>query len=55
MTKQGIKNRIAELKSAIKYEKRKMKYCAYGSSDLMYLYGLERELEDIKNHFSKVS
>lgn len=48
MTKQEIENRIAELKSEIRYEKRKMKYCAYGTNDLMYLYGLEQELENLK-------
>ena len=47
MTKQEIKNRIAKLKRAIRYEKRKMKCCAYGKSDLMYLYALEEELTDL--------
>ena len=49
MTKQEIKKRIAQLKSNIRYEKRKMKCCAYGKSDLMYLYGLEQELESLEN------
>ena len=47
MTKQEIKNRIVKLKRAIRYEKRKMKCCAYGKSDLMYLYALEEELTDL--------
>lgn len=42
-----IKQRIKELKNEIKYEKRKMKCCAYGTHDLMYLYGLEQELENL--------
>ena len=49
MTKQDIKKRIALLKKEIKYEKQKMQYCAYGKSDLMYLYGLEQEMENLKN------
>ena len=53
MTKQESKKRIAELKNEIKYEKRKMKCCGYGKSDLMYLYGLEEELKDLKNKFGK--
>lgn len=47
MTKEMITKRIKELKSQIKYEKTKMKVCAYGKSDLMYLYGLEQELEEL--------
>ena len=49
MTVKEIKKRINELNKEIKYEKRKMKCCAYGKSDLMYLYGLEQELENLKN------
>lgn len=51
MTKNEIKKRIKELKSQIKYEKRKMRVCACGSSDLKYLYGLELELENLNNKF----
>lgn len=47
MTKEMITKRIKELKKQIKYEKNKMKVCAYGKSDLMYLYGLEQELEEL--------
>lgn len=47
MTKEMITKRIKELKTQIKYEKNKMKVCAYGKSDLMYLYGLEQELEEL--------
>ena len=47
MTKEMITKRIKELKTQIKYEKNKMKICAYGKSDLMYLYGLEQELEEL--------
>lgn len=39
--------KIKELKREINYEKRKMKVCAYGSSDLRYLYGLEEELKEL--------
>lgn len=41
--------RIKELRKEINYEKRKMKVCAYGTSDLRYLYGLEQELEELLN------
>lgn len=41
--------KIKELKRQINYEKRKMRVCAYGSSDLRYLYGLEQELEELLN------
>lgn len=54
MKKQEIKKRIAELKSEIRYEKRKMNCCAYGKSDLMFLYGLEQELADLKNQLEKM-
>ena len=47
MTKEMITKRIKELKKQIKYEKNKMKVCAYGKSDLMYLYGHEQELEEL--------
>ena len=49
MANEVIRARIKELKSQIKYEKRKMKCCAYGKSDLMYLYGLEIELNKLEN------
>lgn len=48
MTREMIENRIKELKKQIRYEKRRMNYCAYGKSDLMYLYGLEEELKELK-------
>lgn len=54
MTKQEIQKRITELKSEIRYEKRKMNCCAYGRGDLMYLYGLEQELADLKNQLGKM-
>lgn len=41
--------RIKELKKQINYEKRKMRVCAYGTSDLRYLYGLEEELRKLQN------
>lgn len=41
--------RIKELKRQINYEKRKMRVCAYGTSDLRYLYGLEEELKELQN------
>ena len=47
MTKEIIKKRIKELQNQIRYEKKKMNVCAYGKSDLMYLYGLEQELEEL--------
>lgn len=53
MKKQEIKKRIAELKSEIRYEKRKMNCCAYGKSDLIYLDGLRQELKDLENKLKK--
>ena len=47
MTKTEIKAKIKKLKSEIRYEYRKMNCCAYGGSDLMYVYGLEQEVEDL--------
>ena len=46
--KENIEKRIEDLKKEIRYEKRKMKCCAYGKSDLMYLYGLEEELKELE-------
>lgn len=43
----SLNERIKQLKKQINYEKRKMKVCAYGSSDLRYLWGLETELEEL--------
>jgi len=54
MTKQELKKRIANLKREIRYEYRKMNCCAYGGSDLMYVYGLEQELENLKNKLGKM-
>lgn len=48
-----IIQKIKRLKNEIKYEKRKIKCCAYGDSDLMYLYGLEEELKDLENQLGK--
>lgn len=54
MTKQDIKMRVAELQYEIKYEQNKMKYCGYGKSDLMYLYGLKEELEALENQLNEL-
>jgi hypothetical protein len=40
--------RKIELRKKIKYEKKKMQYCAYSHEDLMYLRGLETELAEIE-------
>lgn len=48
MTREMIEEKIKKLKNEIKYEKKKMKCCAYGKSDLMYLYELEEELEELE-------
>lgn len=48
MDKQEIKEKITKLKKQIRYEKRRMQFCAYGSGDLRYLYGLESELADLQ-------
>lgn len=42
-----MSDRIEELKKQIAYEKRKMKICAYGKSDIYYLASLENELEEL--------
>lgn len=39
--------KIRRLRKKINYEKRKMKCCAYGKSDLYYLMGLEQELNEL--------
>lgn len=41
--------KIKELKKQTNYEKRRMRVCAYGSSDLKYLYRLEEELRELQN------
>lgn len=53
MDKQEIKEKITKLKKEIRYEKRKMNMCAYGTSDLRYLYGLESELADLEKQIGK--
>ena len=53
MDKQEIKEKITKLKKEIRYEKRKMKVCAYGTSYLRYLYGLESELADLETQIGK--
>lgn len=53
MDKQEIKEKITKLKKQIRYEKRKMQVCAYGTSDLRYLYGLESELADLETQIGK--
>ena len=53
MDKQEIKEKIMKLKKEIRYEKRKMQVCAYGTSDLRYLYGLESELADLETQIGK--
>ena len=54
MKKQEIKKRISNLKREIRYEKRKMNCCAYGKSDLMFLYGLEEELKVLENQLEEM-
>ena len=47
MTKEMIREKIKKLENQIKYEHNKMEVCGYGKSDLMYLHGLELELEEL--------
>lgn len=54
MTVETIKKRIKDLTNEIKCEKKKMECCAYGSSDLMYLYGLEEELEALEEQLEEM-
>jgi len=49
MSKETNKERIKVLKQKIKYENKKMKCCAYSSSDLKYLCELESELERLQS------
>lgn len=42
-----IEKRIKELENEIKYEVRKLKYCAYGTRDLLYIDGLNDELDKL--------
>ena len=42
-----IENRMEELEEEIEYEEKKLDVCAYGSSDLKYLYGLKDEYEEL--------
>lgn len=42
--------RILELEKEIKEQEDRISCCAYGTSDLFYLTGLEHELERLKNH-----
>lgn len=44
-----IENRIEELQDMIDYENRKLEVCGYGTSDLLYIQGLEEELEKLEN------
>lgn len=43
-----IENRIEELENMIDYENRKLEVCGYGTSDLLYIEGLEEELQELK-------
>ena len=49
-----IKKRIKELKKEIEYQKRKLKCCAYGKSDLMYLWALEEELVALEKQLEEM-
>ena len=44
-----IENRIEELENMIDYENRKLEVCGYETSDLLYIQGLEEELQELKN------
>ena len=48
MTREMIEEKIEKLENEISYEEEKMKCCAYGHSDLMYLMGLQEELEELE-------
>ena len=43
-----IENKIEELEKEIEYEERKLEVCGYGTSDLMYIEGLKKELQELK-------
>lgn len=42
-----LERKIEKLENQIEYEKKKMKVCAYGTSDLIYLSSLESELDEL--------
>lgn len=44
-----LENEIEKLKKEIKYEKRKLRVCAYGKSDLHYLESLKNRLKELEN------
>lgn len=54
METKKIEKRIEELKKEIAYEKRKLKCCGYGKSDLYYIEGLEEELEELKDFLDEI-
>lgn len=48
LNEEDVEKRIEELRNEIKYEERKLKVCAYGKEDLMYIEGLKDELNELE-------
>lgn len=44
-----LENKLEELKKQVKYEEERLKYCAYGKSDIMHIDILYTEIENIEN------
>lgn len=44
-----IEKRIEELQDMIDYENRKLEVCGYGTSDLLYIEGLQEELQELES------
>ncbi len=49
-----LDTKIKELKKEINYEKRKMRVCAYGKSDIYYLSSLENKLEQLEQQRNEI-
>ena len=47
-TAEEIEEEIEKLKAQIEYEEKRLKYCAYGKSDLYFIEGLKNEVEKLE-------
>lgn len=51
---QKLEEKIEKLEEEIAYEEEKLEICGYGSSDLIYIAGLEEELEEAKQQLENL-
>lgn len=49
-----VEDRIKELKEEIAYEKEKIKCCAYGKREILYLAELEEELARLESDLDEI-